>query len=152
MRFGGYGKLAMRRMRHWRAGDVCRPRGFVAGPLSEANPAPLSDRDSQYVGDDARNEAAAEVTTETMQRLVRGRAHFPDLMNGASETLIAPRFKLRELRTLRRLAGHVYAKSMNACRWLYRGEPPSQRSLSCADRQSGHRAIIWMRRSSSSTG
>jgi hypothetical protein len=70
----------------------------------------------QYLGVNAWNEAAAAVATETMQRLVGGRAHFSDLINGAIEALIAARFELPALSTLRRLAGHVHANSLNA--WL----------------------------------
>jgi hypothetical protein len=69
-----------------------------------------------YLGVNAWSEAAAAVATETMQRLAGGRAHFSDLINGAIEALIAARFELPALSTLRRLAGHVHANTMNA--WL----------------------------------
>ena len=69
-----------------------------------------------YLGVNAWSEAAAAVATQTMQRLAGGRAHFSDLINGAIEALIAARFELPALSTLRRLAGHVHAVTMNA--WL----------------------------------
>jgi len=62
------------------------------------------------------NAAAAALTTETMQRIVGGRAHLSDLINGAIEALIGARFELPALSTLRRLAGHVHANATNA--WL----------------------------------
>jgi hypothetical protein len=67
-----------------------------------------------YLGVNAWSEAAAAVATQTMQRLAGGRAHFSDLINGAIEALIAARFELPALSTLRRLAGHVHAGTMNA--------------------------------------
>lgn len=48
----------------------------------------------QFLGVSAWNETAAALTIETMQRLVGGRAHFSDLINGAIEALIAARFEL----------------------------------------------------------
>ena len=53
-----------------------------------------------------------------MQRIVGGRAHFSDLLNGAIETLIGAHYELPALSTLRRLAGHLHATTTNA--WLTR--------------------------------
>jgi hypothetical protein len=73
----------------------------------------------QYLGVTAWSDVAAAVATETMQRLVGGRAHFSDLINGAIEALIAARFELPALSTLRRLAGHV----------AYREDSPENRTF-----------------------
>ena len=70
----------------------------------------------RYLGVHAWSAAAAALATETMQRIVGGRAHFSDLLNGAIETLIGAHYELPALSTLRRLAGHVHATATNA--WL----------------------------------
>jgi hypothetical protein len=49
-----------------------------------------------------------------MQRIVRGRAHFSDLINGAIEALIGAHYELPALSTPRRLAGHMHATATNA--------------------------------------
>ncbi len=68
------------------------------------------------LGIHARSVAAAALATETMQRIVGGRAHFSDLINGAIEALIGAHYELPALSTVRRLAGHVHAAATKA--WL----------------------------------
>jgi len=70
----------------------------------------------RYLGVHAWSAAAAALATETMQRIVGGRAHFSDLINGAIDALIGAHYELPALSTLRRLAGHVHAAATNS--WL----------------------------------
>jgi hypothetical protein len=55
--------------------------------------------------------AAESLATQTMERIVGGRAHLSDLINGAIEALIAAHYELPALSTLRRLAGGVHAQA-----------------------------------------
>ena len=51
-----------------------------------------------------------------MERIVNGRAHLSDLINGAIEALVAANFALPALSALRRLAGRVYTRATST--WL----------------------------------
>ena len=51
-----------------------------------------------------------------MERIVAGRTHLSDLINGAIEALVAASYELPTLSTLRRLAGNVHARVTDA--WL----------------------------------
>ena len=70
----------------------------------------------EYLGVKPWGEAALALVTETMERIVAGRAHLSDLINGAIEALIAEHFALPALSALRRLAGGVHARATSA--WL----------------------------------
>ena len=70
----------------------------------------------EYLGIAPWSELALILATQTMERIVSGRAHLSDLINGAIEALVAERFALPALSTLRRLAGRVHARTTSA--WL----------------------------------
>ena len=59
--------------------------------------------------------AAETLAIQTIERIVAGRAHLSDLVNGAIEALIAARYELPALSTLRRLAGGVHARATLDC-------------------------------------
>ena len=48
----------------------------------------------EYLGIDPWGEAALTLATQTMERIVSGRAHLSDLINGAIEALVAANFAL----------------------------------------------------------
>jgi TnpA family transposase len=60
--------------------------------------------------------AAQALATQTMERIVSGRAHLSDLINGAIEALVAANFALPALSALRRLAGRVHTRATSV--WL----------------------------------
>jgi len=68
----------------------------------------------RYLGIHAWGGAAERLAIETMERIVSGRAHFSDLINGAIDALVAENYELPALSTLRRLAGRVHAHATNA--------------------------------------
>jgi hypothetical protein len=55
--------------------------------------------------------AAESLAVQTIERIVGGRAHLSDLINGAIEALIAAHYELPALSTLRRLAGGVQSQA-----------------------------------------
>jgi uncharacterized protein DUF4158 len=55
--------------------------------------------------------AAESLAVQTIERIVGGRAHLSDLINGAIEALIAAHYELPALSTLRRLASGVHAQA-----------------------------------------
>jgi TnpA family transposase len=59
--------------------------------------------------------AAETLAIQTIERIVAGRAHLSDLVNGAIEALIAAHYELPALSTLRRLAGGVHARATLDC-------------------------------------
>jgi len=59
--------------------------------------------------------ATESLAIQTIERIVAGRAHLSDLINGAIEALIAARYELPALSTLRRLAGGVHAQATQDC-------------------------------------
>lgn len=65
----------------------------------------------RYLGIRTWGIAAQVLATDTMERIVAGRAHFSDLINGAIDALVAGHYELPALSTLRRLAGRVHAKA-----------------------------------------
>lgn len=54
---------------------------------------------------------AESLASQTIKRIVGGRAHFSDLINGAIDALIAAHYELPALSTLRRLAGGIHAQA-----------------------------------------
>lgn len=54
-------------------------------------------------------------STQTIDRIVAGRADLSDLINGAIEALIAAHYELPALSTLRRLADGVHARATLDC-------------------------------------
>jgi hypothetical protein len=55
--------------------------------------------------------AAESLAIQSIERIVAGRAHLSDLINGAIEALIAAHYELPALSTLRRLAAGVHAQA-----------------------------------------
>jgi hypothetical protein len=55
--------------------------------------------------------AAESLAVQTIERIVGGRAHLSDLINGAIEALIAAHYELPALSTLRRLASGVQSQA-----------------------------------------
>lgn len=69
-----------------------------------------------FLGVQAWDDAAQALARSTMERIVGGRTHLSDLINGAIEALVAAHYELPALSTLRRLAGTVNARATEA--WL----------------------------------
>lgn len=53
--------------------------------------------------------------TQTTERIVGGRAHLHDLINGAIEALVAGNFALPASSALRRLAGRMHTRVQACC-------------------------------------
>ncbi|MCC6197554.1 MAG: DUF4158 domain-containing protein, partial [Burkholderiales bacterium] len=68
------------------------------------------------LGVKAWDDDAQALAIATMERIVSGRTHLSDLINGAIEALVAAHYELPALGTLRRLAGTVNARATEA--WL----------------------------------
>lgn len=71
-----------------------------------------------FLGIQPWNTDAEALATSTMERIVAGRTHLSDLINGAIEALVSASVELPALGTLRRLAGTVHAQATTA--WLAR--------------------------------
>ncbi len=69
-----------------------------------------------FLGIQPWDAAAEALAISTMERIVAGRTHLSDLINGAIEALVAASYELPALSTLRRLAGNVHARVTDA--WL----------------------------------